>query len=202
MGQSNDNESQDAFDNAFGSTDYTLPHEDKEKYDLLTKLIEEELQPSDIIEYFWVQDYVALRWEKLRYEEFKCAIIALNRDQAIASILEKINLLEMPAGAETLARAVAKDSAEKLRKKTSGAAEVASILVTHGFDDRAIYTQALLLCAASIEMLDRRISAAQSREMKLLREFGARREFALRARLLSAKVIDLSSNTTKAERAA
>lgn len=202
MERMNDNEREDAFDSAFGGVDYTLPHEDREKYDLLTRLIEEELQPSDTIERFWAQDYVVLRWQKLRYEEFKCKVITCNRNLAVESILEKINLQEMPAGAEALALAVAKDSAAKLRKKASGAAQVASLLLAYGFDDRAIDAEAFLLSAAVIEALDRRIAAAQSREMKLLREFGSRREFARQARLLSAKVIDLSANTTTAEQAA
>ena len=201
MTRMSDKDLRDAFDPFYG-VDYMLPAEDEERYDELVTLMEEELQPSDTTERFWVQDLVTLRWEKLRYEKFKLAVFARNHDSAVASILEKVYLHEALVGGEKIALATAKMDAEKLRKDPDGCDEIVSRLVARGFDTLAINAETFLLSAPAIEILDRRTAAVQSREMKLLREFGSRREFARRARLLLTKVIDSSFSTAKPEQTA
>lgn len=180
---------QDLFDEKF-YVDNTWYGEDEEKHDALVTLVDEELQPTDTFERFTAQDLVTLRWEKMRYESFKHKVISLNRDQAIASILEKIYVRAALVGGEKMAAVMAKADAEKFRANPDPNGRVAARLDEHGFDQIAIDAEAFLMSAAAIEALDRRIAAVQSREIKLLRELGSRREFARRALLLSAKMVE------------
>jgi hypothetical protein len=179
----------DLFESAF-YFDNALDGEDEEKHDALATLVEEELQPADTFERFMAQDIITLRWEKLRHEDFKRKVISLNYYEAIASILERIYVRGALVGGESMAAASAKADAEKFRKDPDANDHVTVRLAEHGFDQIAINAEAFLISAVTLDALERRIAAVQSREIKLLREYWDRRERARRGLLLSAKLVD------------
>jgi len=141
----------------------------------------DDIQPRTNIEWLWTFDLIELSWEVLRYRRLKQKVLETNRAAAIESILWDLDGACLPIGTSGVSRLQNKRSAIEWRDDPKAAAEIEQRLRRHGWDAVAISAQVFVQARDAFSMLDNLTSAAQGRRIALLREIGARREFAKRA---------------------
>ncbi len=154
--------------------DVVVHGEDAETFDALYADVKAALKPQGPIERIWVQDFVYLHWEVLRYRRLKSRLLALGSRGAMMSILININ--------EPLNKDYRYD--DKVKKQTSEWMEgdqdavqhINTVLERDGGGQDAISAQALAMNLDKVECIDRLMMAAELRRDRMLRDLEKRRE--------------------------
>jgi hypothetical protein len=167
---------------AFAEPCSLLPGEDPCDYEALRRMIVEDINPQDNIEWLWTLDLVELSWEILRYQRLKKSILDAHRTTAIEAILRRLNGEGMPAEVMPMVDLHAKRTASEWRDDQDAAAETEARLRRSKFDNIEINAEVFVQSRVPFEMFDRLGHMAQIRRIGLLREINQRREFARRAR--------------------
>jgi hypothetical protein len=97
------------------------------------------------------------------------------REQAIEQCLRRIDLLEIPAESDGLARQQIRRNAWCWRNDIDAAHEIESRLAAHGFDQSTISAESLAQAREFFFLLQSLLDAAQSRRITLLREIKLQR---------------------------
>lgn len=135
--------------------------ESKEDYQVLQKNLEREIMPRNFIEIMYVGDIVALTWEILRLRRCKAGIINAAFRVALQNLLEPHFGIFEPDGASVLADSWFTDSDSQKK--------VAEILRKVKLDEFAVEAEAVRLSSTDLELIDRMMSAYESRRNKALR---------------------------------
>jgi hypothetical protein len=135
--------------------------ESKEDYQALQKNLEHEILPRNFVEGMYVADIVALTWEILRLRRCKAGIINAAFGRALQILLEPYFGIFDTDGAKNLAQRWFTDP--RARK------EVAEILRKVRLDEFAVEAEGVRLSLSDLELVDRMMSAFESRRNKALR---------------------------------
>src|SRR5207248_1917531 len=141
----------------------------------------DEIRPRTTIEWPRMFDLIELSWEVLRYRRLKQKVVETNRAAAIESILWDLDGTCLPTPTSGVSRLENRRNAIGWRDDPKAAAEIEQRLRRHGWDAAAINARVFVQARDAFSMFDDLMSAAQGRRLALLREIGARREFAKRA---------------------
>jgi hypothetical protein len=158
-----------------------LPGENRRDYEILRLMMINDVQPRTTIEWLWTFDLIELSWEVLRYRRLKQKVLVTNRAAAIEAILWELDGACLPTPTLGVSRLENRRNAIEWRDDPKAAAEIEERLRRHGWDTAAINARVFVQARDAFSMLDNLMSAAQGRRIALLREIGARREFAKRA---------------------
>lgn len=137
-----------------------LVTESKQEYEALHAKLEQEIGPRSFVESIYVDDIVALTWEVQRLRRCKAGIITNAFSKALQKLLNSYFSIKW-SSAEDLARRWFVDSAAKQ--------EVADLLRKASLDESAIEAEAVRSSSSDLEVLDRMLSAYESRRNKALR---------------------------------
>jgi hypothetical protein len=97
------------------------------------------------------------------------------REQAIEQCLRRIDLLEIPAESDGLARQQIRRNAWCWRNDVGAADEIESRLAAHGFDQSTISAESLAQAREFFFLFQTLLDAAQSACMSVLREIKLQR---------------------------
>jgi hypothetical protein len=73
-----------------------LPGESRKEFEIIRRMIIEDICPKTNLEWLWILDLTELSWEILRYRRLKEKILQTRRASAIASLLQRVDGLGMP----------------------------------------------------------------------------------------------------------
>jgi hypothetical protein len=138
-----------------------LMTESKEDYQVLQVSLEREILPRNFVESMYVADIAALTWDILRLRRCKAGIINNAFNEALQNLLRPLFSMFDADAADNLARRwftdpkAKKGSAQLLRKVC--------------LDEFAIEAEAVRMSSSDLELLDRMLSAYESRRNKALR---------------------------------
>jgi hypothetical protein len=145
-----------------------LNTESQDQFASLYAELEQDIQPTGVVERIYVFDIANIVWEILRLRRYKIAIINTSRLAALQGILEQLlcpgdyeHSYEKDRDAEDLARSWF--SSKKAQ------ARVAKVLRGSQMDEGAIEAEAFRLCLEHIERLDRMLALQEVRRDKALR---------------------------------
>lgn len=134
--------------------------ESKQEYESLHAKLEQEIEPRSFVESMYVADIVALIWDIQRLRRCKAGIITNAFNEALQKLLRLHFDFAYPQ-AEDLAQRWFVDPAAK--------SEVAKLLRSALLDEFAIEAEAVRASSSDLEVLDRILSAYESRRNKTLR---------------------------------
>ena len=137
-----------------------LMTESKQEYETLHAKLEQEIGPRNVVEFMYVSDIVALTWDIQRLRRCKAGIITNAFGKALEKLLVSYFKINWPSS-ENLARKWFVDPAAKQ--------EVADLLRKASLDESAIEAEAVRASSSDLEVLDRMLSAYESRRNKALR---------------------------------
>jgi len=135
--------------------------ESKADYQALQKNLEREIMPRNFVETMYVGDIVALTWEILRLRRCKAGIINAAFRVALQNLLKPHFGIFDPDGASALADRWFTDSDSQKK--------VTEILRKAKLDELAVEAEAVRLSLSDLELIDRMMSAFESRRNKALR---------------------------------
>jgi hypothetical protein len=138
-----------------------LMTESKQEYEALQANLEHEIMPRNFVESIYVADIAALTWDILRLRRCKVGIVNAVFDNALRNLLRPLFGIYDSAAADDLARRWFTDSAAKK--------EVAELLQKVRLDEFAIEAEAVRIVSSDLDLLDRMLSAYESRRNKVLR---------------------------------
>jgi hypothetical protein len=170
--------------NGFLEQSPLLPGEDLKDYEFVRQMIIDDVAPQTNIEWLWTLDLVELSWEILRYRRLKLKVLDMYREDAIQSILQRLDGANMPPEAECKVLMQTRRNAEEWRNDREAAAEIEGRLARHGFDVLSVTAEVFVQARGLFEMFDSLMQAAQSRRLTLLREINIRRELGRRVKSL------------------
>jgi hypothetical protein len=138
-----------------------LMTESKQDYQALQASLEHEIMPRGFVESMYVADIAALTWEILRLRRCKSGIINNAFDKALQNLLQPhFHFLNNKAANDLARRWFTDPTAKK---------EVAELLRKVRLDEFSIEAEAVRLSSSDLELLDRMLSAHESRRNKALR---------------------------------
>jgi hypothetical protein len=152
-----------------------LPGENRQKFEVIKKMIINDIRPKTNLEWLWVLDLVELSWEILRYRRMKEKILEIQRVDAIASILQRLDGVGMPSQRQTFVQSCSRRSSVEWREDSAAASEIEARLTACGFDAAAINAEVFLLAQIPFGFFDGLMQSAQSRRINLLREITVHR---------------------------
>jgi hypothetical protein len=166
---------------AFGGPSCLLPGENKREFEIIRRMMIEEICPKTNMEWLWTLDLTELSWEILRYRRLKEKIIQIHRANAIASILQRIDGAGMAPQNKMLVQVHSEGAAMEWSNDPIAASEIEARLQRSGFDLCAINAEVFLQAREPFSLFDGLMLSAQHRRTVLLREITIRREFGKRA---------------------
>jgi hypothetical protein len=165
---------------AFCEQSFLLPGENRQDFEMIQRMMIEEVRPETNIEWLWTLDLVELSWEILRYRGLKQRVLQEYRHSAIKAILLRLEGAGIPTeNLQYLELQVGRSAAE-WRDNPQAADEIDARLRRHGFDDNAVNAEIFCQIRGSFAMFDDLMQSAQNRRIVLLREINSRREFSKR----------------------
>lgn len=160
-----------------------LPGESRKQFEIIRRMIVDDIRPNTNLEWLWVLDLVELSWEILRYRRLKEKILEVHRVDAIASILQQLDERGMPVQSKAFVQSCSRRNSVEWRDDSTAASEIEARLAAGGFDMAAINAEVLLLAQASFGFFDRLMQSAQSRRINLFREIAVHRELQSRNKM-------------------
>jgi hypothetical protein len=151
-------------------------------FEVLQRMMVDDIQPQTNIEWLWTLDLVELSWEILRYRRLKNRILEAHRVDAIEAILRRLDGEEMPAEAMPMVRIHARRTANEWRGDQQAAVEIEARPARGGFDNTDIDAHVFVQARELFAMFDQLMQSAQNRRIGLMREISVRRELAIRVR--------------------
>src|SRR4029079_8373058 len=154
----------------------------------LHEQLERELEPQDLIERIWTQDFAVLTLEIFRCRRFKIGVIRIAMVRALADIITQIrpcrdflDTLEAESKAQQQANAFFRDPKVKQ--------EILQMLSDSGLDENSIEAAAFRLERVTLSALEGTLSDLERRRYKLLRNIDRKRKsFAAKVRLTAARI--------------
>jgi hypothetical protein len=137
-----------------------LMTESKQDYQALQASLEREIMPRSFVESMYVADIAALIWEILRLRRCKSGIINNAFDKALQNLLQSHFNYNCIAAQDLARRWFADPTAKK---------DVAELLRRVRLDEFAVEAEAVRLSSSALELIDRMLSAYESRRNKALR---------------------------------
>jgi hypothetical protein len=133
--------------------------ESKEAFSLLQRELARDILPKNIVEEIFLADVAASFWEMMRLRRCKDYIVNLAYRQAVSEVLDRVlGPPESPAECEART-ALERDWFTKAEARQ----EVAERLAAFQLNDGVIEAAAIRSQAGQLEMLDRMLSAQQTR---------------------------------------
>jgi hypothetical protein len=139
-----------------------LYEENQKDYNQITRLVIEQLRPTNILEEIWVKDYTYWYWEAQRLSRFKQKLFYTAVEDSVARVISPFlhhNMLKV--------RLLARDWASRT---TTALAEVDELLGNAGLDREAIYAQILADKLDVFERIDLMIFRAEQRRNAALHD--------------------------------
>ena len=165
---------------ALSEPSFLLPGEKRQEFEMIQKMIIEEVRPESNVEWLWTLDLIELSWEILRYRRLKQRVLNEYRHAAIKAILLRLDGAGIPVEDLQYLELQVGRSAAEWRDNPQAADEIDARLRRHGFDDRAVNAELFCQARAGFGMFDDLMHAAQHRRRVLLREITSRRELSKR----------------------
>lgn len=159
----------------FEESSCLLPGESRQQFEIIRKMIVNDVRPKTNLEWLWVLDLIELSWEVLRYRRMKEKILEIYRVDAIASILQQMDGIGMPSQSRAFVESNSRRNAIEWRDDPAAASEIEARLAAGGFDTAAVNAEVYLLAQVSFGFFDRLMQSAQSRRKNLLREITGHR---------------------------
>jgi hypothetical protein len=157
---------------AFSEPSFLLPGENRREFEMIRKMIIDEVRPQTNIEWLWTLDLVELSWEILRYQRLKQRVLEEYRHAAIKAILLRLEGAGLPAGNLQYLELQVGRSAAEWRDNPQAADEIDARLRRHGFDDNAVNAEIFCQVRGPFGMFDDLMHSAQ--RIVLLREINSR----------------------------
>ncbi len=145
-----------------------LFEENQKDYNQISRLIIEQLRPTNILEEIWVKDYTYWYWEAQRLSRLKQKLFYTAVEDSVARVISPFlhhNMLKV--------RLLARDWAGRTR---TALAEVDKLLEKAGLDREAIFAQILVDKLDVIERIDLMIFRAEQRRNAALHDLERWRE--------------------------
>src|SRR4051812_8149885 len=141
--------------------------EDQSAYDCLLAQVTSAVQPTDVIEEFWVRDVVDLVGETLRYRRLKTRLIEACMASGLEELLEPlVGFLESPRDL----------AAAWFRREPEAMARVKDLLSKAGLTNDHVLARTVAAKLDEIERIDRMLAGLESRRHRVLRELNVHRE--------------------------
>ena len=83
---------------ALSGPSFLLPGENRWEFEMIQKMMIEEVRPESNIEWLWTLDLIELSWEILRYRRLKQRVLTQYRHAAIKAILLRLDGAGIPVG--------------------------------------------------------------------------------------------------------
>jgi hypothetical protein len=99
----------------FSEPSLLLPGEDPRDFEILQKMMVDDIQPQTNIEWLWTLDLIEPSWEILRYRRLKKKILDIHRVAAIEEVLQRLDGEGMPAEAIPMMQVQARRTANEWR---------------------------------------------------------------------------------------
>src|SRR5271170_450369 len=115
-----------------------LPGESRKEFEIIRRMIIEDIGPKTNLEWLWILDLTELSWEILRYRRLKEKILQAYRASAIASLLQRLDGLGMPEQSRVMVQTRSRRSALEWHEDSNAASEIEARLQRNGFDLEAI----------------------------------------------------------------
>ena len=152
-----------------------MPGESRYEFELIRKMIIEDIGPRTNVEWLWTLDLIELSWEILRYRRLKERALQIYRGNAIASLLQRLDGAGMPPQARNMVRARCERAANEWSEDQDTASEIETRLERNGFDSAAINAEVFVQAQQAFGLFDQLMQSAQHRRIMLLREMDIRR---------------------------
>jgi len=154
-----------------------LPGESRREFEMIRRMIIEDISPKTNMEWLWILDLTELSWEILRYRRLKEKTLRIYRANAIAAILQRLDGAGMPEQSRMFVQSRSERTAAEWCEDADAAFEIESRLERNGFDISAINAEVFLQARVPFTLFDQLMQSAQHRRNTLLREIAIRREF-------------------------
>src|SRR3984893_11995666 len=118
----------------FSEPSSLLPGESLHDFEVLQRMMVDDIQPQTNIEWLWTLDLVEMSWEILRYRRLKNRMLDAHRAAAVEAILHRMDGEGMPAEAMPMVRIQARRTATEWRDDQEAAFEIEARLARGGFD--------------------------------------------------------------------
>lgn len=164
----------------FSEPCFLLPGENRQEFEIVQKMMIEEVRPETNIEWLWTLDLIELSWEILRYRCLKQRILLEHRHLAIQAILMRLDGAGIPARDLQNLELQVRRSAAEWRDDPQAASEIEARLRRNDFEDSAVNAELYCQARGMFAMFDDLMRAAQNRRMVVLREITSRRELSKR----------------------
>ena len=164
----------------FSEPCFLLPGENRQEFEIIQKMMIEEVRPETNIEWLWTLDLIELSWEILRYRCLKQRVLFEHRHLAIKAILMRLDGAGIPARDLQNLELQVRRSAAEWRDNPQAASEIEARLRRNDFEDSAVNAELFCQGRGTFAIFDDLLHAAQNRRMVLLREINSRRELSKR----------------------
>lgn len=181
----------------FSEPCFLLPGENRQEFEIVQKMMIEEVRPETNIEWLWTLDLIELSWEILRYRCLKQRILFEHRHLAIKAILMRLDGAGIPARDLQNLELQASRSAAEWRDNPQAASEIEARLRRNDFEDGAVNAELFCQARGTFAMFDDLLHAAQNRRMVLLREINSRRELSKRLGKLQSHPVTSRTDISK-----
>jgi hypothetical protein len=166
----------------FCEPSYLLPGESLREFEVIRRMMVDDVRPQTNIEWLWTLDLIELSWEISRYRRLKNKVLEAHRVTAIEMILRRLDGEGMPAEANPMVEVQARRTALAWRDDEEAAIEIEARLNRSGYDPTDINAEVFVQARDLFDMFDQLMIGAQRRRIALLREIDVRQEFSSRVR--------------------
>lgn len=154
---------------------FLMPGESLDDYKAIRDMILQEIAPQSGIEWLWAADLVELSWDIVRYRSLRQKMLKIRRQDAIAAMLQRLDLPGIPHAFRQSARDQTNLNAEQWRTDPIANAEIEARLATQDIDEGSVNAEVLIQCRELFVLFDSLMQSAQNRRILLLREINRRR---------------------------
>jgi hypothetical protein len=121
-----------------------LPSESRREFEMIRRMVIEDVGPKTNLEWLWVLDLIELSWEILRYRRLKEKTLQIYRANAIAFILQRLDGAGMPMQSRAIVQTRSERTAAEWCEDSDAAFEIEARLERNGFDLFAINAEVFL----------------------------------------------------------
>jgi len=172
-----------------------LSSESTAEFRSLHDQLERELEPQDLIERIWTQDFAVLTFEIFRCRRFKIDIIRIAMVRALADIIMQIKPCR--DFLDTIdAEIKARQQANAFFHDPKAKQEILQMLSDAGLDESSVEAAGFRLERVALSALEGTLSDLERRRYKLLRNIDRKRKsFAAKVRLTTARIDEADART-------
>jgi hypothetical protein len=162
--------------------------ESREDYEQIRYAFIQEIAPRGMLERLYVEDVATLGWDILRLQRCKAALVNSSFRSALVRVLTNIlHTTRLKLCFDEKEEQLAHNWFSDLEARS----EVLKRLKRFHLDETAIEAEAMRICAADLERLDRMLASAESRRNRMLRSIAEyRADLALQLRARSDRIVE------------